>query len=207
MIKQEFLGSLSKYTSDSERQLAMWSEIQKNYSDSNRHYHNLTHLNSILKELKIHQDKFSHWDAIVFAIVYHDFIYDASNSNNEEQSAAIALQRLNQIGVPEHVISLCKHLILATKNHESSDMETDLFTDADLSILGSDANAYQTYTRQIRLEYSIFPDSIYNAGRKKVLVHFLKMSNIYKSKEFSDKYELAARANLQAELDALSTWK
>lgn len=207
MIKQEFLGSLSKYTSDSERQLAVWSEIQKNYSGPNRQYHNITHLNSILKELKIHQDKFSHWDAIVFAIAYHDFIYDASKNNNEEQSATIALQRLKQIAVPEQVIGLCKHLILATKNHESSDMETNLFTDADLSILGSDAEAYQTYAKQIRLEYSIFPDSIFNAGRKKVLVHFLKMSNIYKSKEFSDKYEFAARANLHAELDALSTWK
>lgn len=205
MIKQEFLISLSNYTSDSEQHLTMWSEIEKSYSAPNRHYHNLTHLNSILTELKIHQNKFSNWDAIVFAIVYHDFVYDASKNNNEEQSAAIALQRLKQIVAPEHLINFCEHLILATKNHEATDMETNLFTDADLSILGSNAEAYQTYTRQIRLEYSIFPDLVYNPGRKKVLTHFLARNNIYKTQEFSDKYELRARANLQAELSALQT--
>jgi predicted metal-dependent HD superfamily phosphohydrolase len=205
MIKQEFLRSLKNYTTDSELQLTMWSEIQKNYSEPNRHYHNLAHLNSMLTELEIHQDKFFHWDAIVFAIVYHDFVYDVSKNNNEEQSAAIALQRLKQIVAPEQLITFCKHLILATKNHESSDMETNLFTDADLSILGSDAEAYQTYTRQIRLEYSIFPDLEYNPGREKMLTHFLNMKYIYKTKEFSDKYELRARANLHAELNALQS--
>lgn len=205
MIKQEFLVSLNNYTSDSEQQLNMWNEIQKNYSEANRHYHNLAHLNSILTELKIHQDKFSNWDAIVFAIVYHDLVYDASKNNNEEQSAAIALQRLKQIVAPEHLTTFCEHLILATKKHESSDMETNLFTDADLSILGSDSETYQTYTRQIRLEYSIFPDLVYNPGRKKVLTHFLNMNNIYKTKEFWDKYEQRARANLHAELSVLQS--
>lgn len=205
MIKQEFLKSLNTYTSNSEQQLTMWSEIQKNYSEANRHYHNLAHLNSILTELKIHQDKFSNWDAIVFAIVYHDLVYDASKNNNEEQSAAIALQRLKQIVAPEYLTTFCEHLILATKKHESSDMETNLFTDADLSILGSDSEAYQTYTRQIRLEYSIFPDLVYNPGRKKVLTHFLNMNNIYKTKEFWDKYEQRARANLHAELSVLQS--
>ncbi len=203
MIKQEFLESLNAYTSDSEQQLAMWSEIEKNYSEPNRHYHNLAHLNSILTELKIHQDKFSNWDAIVFAIVYHDFVYNTSESNNEEQSAEVAIKRLNLISFPEKLTTFCSHLILATKNHESSDRETNLFTDADLSILGSDAEAYQTYTRQIRLEYSIFPDLVYNPGRKKVLTRFLNMKSIYKTKEFSDKYELTGRANLQTELSAL----
>jgi predicted metal-dependent HD superfamily phosphohydrolase len=205
MIKQEFLGSLTNYTSNTEQQLTMWSEILKNYSEPNRHYHNLAHLNSILTELKIHQDKFSNWDAIVFAIVYHDFVYDASKSNNEEQSAAIALQRLKQIVAPEHLTTFCEHLILATKNHESSDMETNLFTDADLSILGSDSETYTLYSKQIRREYSVFPDLVYNPERKKVLTHFLNMTNIYKTKEFSDKYELRARANLHAELNALQS--
>jgi predicted metal-dependent HD superfamily phosphohydrolase len=207
MIKHEFVECLNTYTSDPDQQLTMWNEIERSYSKSDRHYHNLTHLNSILTELKIHQNQFSHWDVIVFAIAYHDLVYNTSASNNEEQSAAIAMQRLNQIGVSEQGITFCKHLILATKNHEPSDRETNLFTDADLAVLGSDAEAYQTYAKKIRLEYSIFSDTIYYAGREKVLIRFLKMSNIYKSKEFSDKYEFAARANLQAELDALSMLK
>lgn len=203
MIQQEFLVSLNNYTSDSERQLAMWSEIQKNYSEPNRHYHNLAHLNSILAELKIHQDKFSNWDTIIFTIVYHDFVYNTLKSNNEERSAEAAIKRLNHISFPEKLIVFCSNLILATNKHEPDDSETNLFTDADLSILGSDSGTYTLYSQQIRREYSIFPDLVYNPGRKKVLTHFLNMNTIYKTKEFSDKYELAARANLQTELNAL----
>ena len=203
MIQQEFLVSLNNYTSDSERQLAMWSEIQKNYSEPNRHYHNLAHLNSILAELKIHQDKFSNWDTIIFTIVYHDFVYNTLKSNNEERSAEAAIKRLNHISFPEKLIVFCSNLILATNKHEPDDSETNLFTDADLSILGSDSETYTLYSKQIRREYSIFPDLVYNPGRKKVLTHFLNMNTIYKTKEFSDKYELAARANLQTELNAL----
>jgi predicted metal-dependent HD superfamily phosphohydrolase len=205
MIKQEFLTSLNNYISDSERQLAMWSEIQKNYSEPNRHYHNLAHLNSILAELKIHQDKFSNWDTIVFAIAYHDLVYNTLKSNNEELSAETATKRLISISFPEKLADFCSHLILSTKKHESSDGETNLFTDADLSILGSDSETYALYSKQIRREYSIFPDLVYNPGREKVLTHFLNMNNIYKTKEFSKKYELTARANLLAELNALQT--
>jgi len=205
MIKQEFLESLNNNTSDSEQQLTMWSEIQKNYSEPNRYYHNLTHMNAMLTELKILRKKFSNWDTIIFAIAYHDLVYDTLKSNNEELSAETATERLISISFPEKLISFCSHLILSTKKHESSDVETNLFIDADLSILGSDSETYMLYAKQIRREYSIFPDLVYNPGRKKMLTHFLNMSNIYKSEEFSKKYELRARANLRAELSSLQT--
>lgn len=203
MITQECFKSLKSYTTDRSLQLTMWNEIERNYSKSERHYHNLAHLNSILAELKIHQDKFSNWDTIIFAIVYHDLIYNPEKSDNEERSAEVAVKRLRNLGFPEKLTTFCSHLILATKKHESSDIETNLFTDADLSILGSDAEAYTVYAKQIRSEYSIFPDIVYNPGRKKVLTHFLAMDNIYKTREFSNQFEIKARINLQAELNAL----
>jgi predicted metal-dependent HD superfamily phosphohydrolase len=45
---------------------------------------------------------------------------------------------------------------------------------------------------------------MYNPGRKKVLTHFLKMDNIYKTNEFSDRYEQNAKTNMQAELNSLT---
>jgi predicted metal-dependent HD superfamily phosphohydrolase len=182
----------------------MWNEVEKNYSKPDRHYHNLTHLNAMLTELKPHQDKFDEWNTIIFAITYHDLIYSSLKSNNEEKSAEIAIKRLSNISFPEKLIAFCAHLIHATKKHEPSDPITNLFTDADLSILGSDSTTYKEYARQIRLEYSIYPDIIYNPGRKKALIHFLDMDNIYKTREFYDKYELNAKANIQSELDSLT---
>jgi predicted metal-dependent HD superfamily phosphohydrolase len=204
MIKQEFIESLKNYTTDSEQQLAMWNEVEKNYSRSDRHYHTITHLNSMLTELKIYKGKFDNWDTIVFAIAYHDLIYCSLKSNNEERSAEIAIKRLTSISFPEKLITFCEKLILATKKHEPNDPETNLFTDADLSILGSDSETYKEYSKQIRREYSIYPDIIFNPGRKKVLTNFLKMDKIYKTKEFSDRYELNAKTNIQTELNSLT---
>lgn len=204
MIKQEFIESLKNYTTDSEQQLALWNEVEKNYSKSDRHYHNITHLNSMLTELKIYKDKFDNWDTIIFAIAYHDLIYNSLKGNNEERSAEMAIKRLTNISFPEKLITSCEKLILATKKHEPSDSGTNLFTDADLSILGFDSETYKDYSKQIRREYSIYPDIIYNPGRKKVLTHFLKMDTIYKTKEFSGRYELNAKTNIQTELNSLT---
>jgi predicted metal-dependent HD superfamily phosphohydrolase len=203
MIKQAFLESLNNYVSNSEQPLNMWNEVERNYTRYERHYHNLSHLNSLLTELEMYKSKFSNWDAIVFAIAYHDLVYNVLKSDNEERSARIAIKRLSTISFPLKLTIFCGQLIRATKRHESGDLETNLFTDADLSILGSDLPTYEAYSKQIRSEYSIYPEILYNPGRKKVLTHFLKMSNIYKTKEFSDRYELAARTNIQTELSSL----
>lgn len=204
MIKEAFIDSLKNYTVDSEQQLKLWNEIEGNYSKPDRHYHNLTHLNSMLTELTLYKDKFNNWDTVIFAIVYHDLVYSTLKSNNEEKSAEVAFKRLTKIAFPEKLKTFCGQLILATRKHEPSDLETNLFTDADLSILGSDPETYKKYSKQIRLEYSIYPNMIYNPGRTKVLTHFLKMDNIYKTKEFSDRYEQNAKTNIQTELNSLT---
>jgi predicted metal-dependent HD superfamily phosphohydrolase len=203
-MEQEFLESLKNYTSDSALQLTLWEEVEKNYSKSSRHYHNLAHLNSLLSELQMHQDKFDHWDTIIFAIAYHDIVYNTLKSNNEERSAAIARKRLSTISFPDKQATLCGELILATKKHEPRDFQTNLFTDADLSILGSDPDTYQAYSKKIRKEYALYPDMVYNPGRKKVLLHFLDMPKIFKTKEFSAQYEQAAKINIETELRSLT---
>jgi predicted metal-dependent HD superfamily phosphohydrolase len=94
---------------------------------------------------------------------------------------------------------------LATKSHSiAEDNDTNYFTDADLAILGADDKTYTEFAKAIRKEYAVYPDTIYNHGRKKVLTHFLQMPEIYKTKYFRDKYETRARVNLSTELGRLS---
>ena len=202
MIKNEYLECIKAYSPD--HAATLWNEVEKNYSQTDRHYHTLTHLESLVSELIPLKDKFENWCTIVFAIVYHDIVYKAWKKNNEEKSADVAVKRLKEISYPDGEISRCKELILATKRHEPLDGSTNLFTDADLSILGCDSATYTAYFNQIRREYSIFPDIIYNPGRKKVLHHFLEMVRIFKTDHFYDKYEDQARVNLQEELRLLN---
>lgn len=203
-IKDAFSESFKNYSSDQVRFNSMLKEVEKNYSDSGRHYHNLTHLDDLFQKLHSHRNKFVSWDAVVFAIVYHDIVYKTTRSNNEEKSADLAVQRLTDIGFPDHPKSVCREFILATKKHEPADYETNLFTDADLSILGAEPEAYKKYYGQIRREYSIYPDLLYNPGRKKVLQHFLGMHRIFKTDEFFESYEKRTRVNLQNELNELT---
>jgi predicted metal-dependent HD superfamily phosphohydrolase len=158
---------------------------------------------TVLKEVK---EKAEDWDTLLFAIFYHDIIYKASGNSNEEESAKLAMLRLSEIKYPAEKIAKCAQMILATKKHEpSDDNDTNYLIDADLSILGKSAETYQTYTEQIREEYSIYPDFMYNSGRKKALLHFLQMNSIYKTEYFTTKYEKQARINLQNELETLKS--
>ena len=203
IIKEEFIKSVGDFTSADGIAESLWRELEEKYCAATRHYHTLAHLDDMLIQLVPLRDAFEDWHAIVFAVAYHDAIYNSLRSNNEEKSALLAAKRLKSIGVPEERVRECQQLIVATKRHEAADYETNLFTDADLSILGSDSDTYNRYLRNIREEYSMYPDFLYNPGRKKVLLHFLGMDSIFKTKEFFGPLEAQARKNLQAELRML----
>jgi predicted metal-dependent HD superfamily phosphohydrolase len=198
MLKEDFLHCLTPYTKEGDQ---YWNEIDAAYHDPGRHYHTLHHLDHVLKELKPHQSKFEHWATIVFAIAYHDIIYSVIKNDNEEQSATLAVKRMRSLGFESSQTERCRQLILATKKHEAGDGDTNLFIDADLSILGALHQDYVRYAGQVRKEYDIYPDLIYKPGRKKVILHFLSMPRIYKTDSFYDRYEAAARNNLQWELN------
>jgi len=203
MLKQTFFGVCSHYTSDSGTAEKLWQEIEAGYSKRNRHYHNLLHLESLLKYLIFLRPEIRYWEAMIFALAYHDIVYDAMKSDNEEKSAAYARESLHKLGCPEATIEQVCDLILKTKGHsKSEDPDTNIFLDADLSILGSDPETYRKYSHQIRKEYKFVPDFMYRPGRKKVLENFLKMPAVYKTPFFQE-LEENAKFNLREELKSL----
>ncbi|MNI28294.1 hypothetical protein D3C87_427050 [compost metagenome] len=204
MLKTTFIDLISKYTNDDRLITELWAEIEQKYTAKQRHYHTLTHLQSLLKQLLEIKDKIANWDPILFTLYYHDIIYDAQKGDNEEKSAELAEIRMKQLSVPDQFIIICKSQILATKNHLSDhDSDTNYFTDADLSILGQALEDYTIYYQNIRKEYAVYPDLIYKSGREKVLQHFLMMERIYKTDYFYHKFEHQAKKNLQFELEHL----
>ncbi len=142
----------------------------------------------------------------MFSVAYHDIIYNTLKNNNEEKSAQFAEERLTRLSIQSNRVQNCYNQILATKGHflsESSD--TNYFTDADLAILGAAPETYQQYVSAIRKEYSFYPDFIYKKGRQKLLQHFIRMSFIYKTDHFRNKYEIQAKKNIQDELNRLDS--
>lgn len=204
MLKQTFIKLLTNYTDNDSLTNELWTEIDKNYSSKKRHYHTLQHLDSLLTQLTDVKDEIQNWNTILFTLYYHDIVYNSLKSDNEEKSAELAEKRMKQISVSIDTIELCKNQILATKSHiKSTDSDTNYFTDADLSVLGQNWETYSLYYKNVRKEYSIYPDFVYNPGRKKILIHFLSMDRIFKTDFFHNKFEIQAKQNLQKEIELL----
>lgn len=200
-FEKDFRESLIRHGVAAEQADYFCLEISRAYSHKKRAYHTLSHLESLRAELEGIRNDVTHWDCMIFAIAYHDVIYQATAKDNEEQSAAFAAERLCKTGLTIGERSLCNEMILATKGHSASaEKDVNYFTDADLSILGKSPEVYKNYTLAIRKEYSIFPDILYKPGRRKVVEHFLAMPKIFKTGYFTTHYEQSARNNLRQEL-------
>lgn len=196
-----FSNLLRRYTSNHALIIGLWNEIEERYSNRKRHYHTLNHLQNLITALQEYQLQVKDWDTMLLAVFYHDIVYNVLKTNNEEKSGSLAVNRLGRIGYPAPKIASCSQLILATKAHSSStDADTNLFTDADLSILGQSPEAYQQYCAQIRKEYAIYPDLLYRPGRIKVIRHLLAMEPIFKTDMFFNRLEARAKENLHWEL-------
>lgn len=205
MLRDTFVALANGYSDDLVLIDQLWQEIEQCYSGSKRHYHNLQHLSHLLAQITEVKAQILRWDVILFSLYYHDIVYKGTKSDNEAKSAVFAVKRMGELGVPNELIENCEVQILATKSHElSGNSDTNLFTDADLAILGSNWEDYVAYYESVRKEYAVYPDFMYRPGRKKVLEHFLKMPKIYKTDYFYRKFEAEARENIAREIALLS---
>jgi predicted metal-dependent HD superfamily phosphohydrolase len=178
--------------------------IEKKYSEKGRFYHTMDHINDMFLHVKENRSCIIDYDSVVFAVIWHDIIYNPLKKDNEERSAEFAEICLNDLNIPEFKIKKCCELILASKHHkQSNDNDTNFFNDADLVILGRDEEIYNSYAQNIRKEYKMIPKLIYNKGRKKVLENYLNMQRIYKTEYNYFKYERQARTNLRREIEVL----
>lgn len=202
-MKHVFLELLSQYTVAATAE-TLWQELELAYTHKNRYYHNLTHLQNMYAELAPLQLHINDWDTVLLALFYHDVVYSATKNDNELKSSKMAISRLRSINFAAIRTSFCHELIMATKHHETTgNNDIDLFTDADLSILGMPWPVYEAYCKGVRNEYSIYPDIIYNAGRRKVLQHFAEKETIFKTNYFKERFEDSARLNISKEIKFL----
>ena len=194
MLKNRFYSLCQNFTNNEKLIAKLWIEIEKAHTVPTRHYHTLIHLQQIYKALP------SINIISEFAIFYHDIVYDVSRNDNEEKSALLCEKQLNYLGISNKLKNQVTQLIRETKTHKASSATNALFLDADLAILGSDWKRYKEYLQNVRKEYLIYNDDVYNLGRKKVLKQFLKQERIYISEYFYERYEQQARKNIEQEL-------
>ncbi|WP_202913888.1 HD domain-containing protein [Winogradskyella ouciana] len=205
-LKPKWVDLVSNYTDKKAIVASLWKDIVDHYSNTNRYYHNLDHIQNMLSQAEDFKSHIEDYDVLVFAIWYHDIIYKSTKKDNEVKSALFAKKALKSLNFNEKRIENIENLIISTKKHQIILDENDdnaYLLDFDSSILGSDWKTYQNYTQQIRKEYKIYPEFMYKPGRKKVLQHFLERETLYFTEVYQDKFETQARENIIKELKLL----
>jgi predicted metal-dependent HD superfamily phosphohydrolase len=176
------------------------------YTQPNRYYHNLTHIDRLLSTIARFSTTLNDPLAVYLAAWFHDFVYDPQAADNEIQSASAARELLPKTGVDRDSIDRISALILATQGHQTdpSDRDRCIFLDADLAILGADPATYDLYQRSIRREYSWVADDAYRTGRIRVLESFFHRDRLYYTDLLFDELESIACNNITTELMQLS---
>ncbi|WP_051749563.1 HD domain-containing protein [Nevskia soli] len=171
------------------------------YSEPHRVYHNVEHLASVIDLLTQAEAN----DRLIMAAWFHDAIYRPGATDNEARSADMARRRLRALGCSPASIKAVCDAVLATASHRSQDNDVAALLDADLSILGTSAEAYRAYAAAIRKEFHDVPAAVFRAGRLAFIEAMLKRPNIYETTFFRQHFEVPARKNLEAEADLLRT--
>jgi predicted metal-dependent HD superfamily phosphohydrolase len=205
-------------TLDPARWTALWSRLRAQgdgvevftrltaaYAEPTRAYHTASHIADCLALLDASRVAAANPDELEAAIWFHDAVYVAARSDNEERSAELARATLHEARVRSEVADRVGALVLQTRHGTTpSGPDAALLCDIDLSILGRSPEAFDLFERRIRQEYAMVPEAIYRRGRSDVLRGFLNRASIYQTQWFRERFESEARANLERVLTTLN---
>ncbi len=175
------------------------------YAESHRAYHTQQHLAECLTLFEQLRAQAKKPAEVEMALWFHDAIYDVHRHDNEEQSAAWAVQVLSDAGVAPDVVERIRNLVLITKHTGVAARDDEkLLIDIDLAILGAQSIRFDQYEEQIKAEYSFVPDELFNEKRAEILRSFVQRPVIYHCESVRNLLESRARENLDRSLARLS---
>ena len=185
--------------------VSMCNELIDAYNEPHRHYHTMNHVYSCLNLLDGLPVTGENKDMLEFAIWFHDLIYDSASQTNEQESATLAYNWLENRNVScaeevKGMIELSADYVNAQLTNETE----KFFHDLDLAILGSPKVTYQEYATDIRREYEHMSDDEFAAGRSSFLTKMIEKQKIFQTDAFHDLFEEIARENIRNEIEQLT---
>lgn len=152
------------------------------------------------------KEKFDDPISAKLAIFFHDVVYDPAQKppENEHASAMALKEKLGQ-HIDEAVINKAMAIIEATASHKAtSDRDTDLVLDIDMSVLGRDWEEYSKYAEDTMKEYvPVYGEEAYRQGRPELFLEpTIAAGNIFLTEEFRE-LEGPALSNMRKEAELL----
>jgi predicted metal-dependent HD superfamily phosphohydrolase len=183
------------------------------YAEPQRAYHSTRHLVEVLAQwAQVEREgAWQHPRETFLGLLFHDAVYVPGAADNEEASAALALEACAQwlpgAGIDAPYVA---HLVRLTARHghlAPSDVSAEeaLLLDCDMAVLGGAREAYDAYECGVAQEYAALPPELYAAGRRRFLEGLLAREHLYLSPRFRERFEHRARENLQRALGAFET--
>lgn len=174
------------------------------YREPQRAYHTLQHLTEGVALLDGVRALAAHPAEVTLAWWFHDAVVDLGRDDNEARSATWARQALVEAGVASDVAQRVHDAVLCTR-HDAPPAPGDaqLLVDIDLAILGAAPARFDEYEDQVRREHAAVPDDAFRRGRRAVLEGFAARPALYGTPALRERFEAAARLNLQR---ALARW-
>ncbi|MBD2234854.1 HD domain-containing protein [Phormidium tenue] len=175
----------------------VFGDLCDRYTESQRAYHTLQHLNECLGWFDRTCDLAENPAAVELALWFHDVIYDTHRADNEQQSADYAVQVVNSVGGGSWLQQSVHDMILATK-HDATPSAVDmrLVVDIDLAILGAEMDRFAQYDAQIRQEYAWVPEPLFCQKRAEILQSLLNRPSIFATDFLRERLEPQAQRNL-----------
>ena len=190
------------------------AELEQAWGEPPRHYHDRRHLGECLALWTRWRPHCERPGEVAVALWFHDAVYDPRADDNELRSAAWAARSLGAAGVSSAVAQRVHDLVMATRHGAPTGevslggnvavaADADALLDIDLAILGSRAERFERYDRDVRLEYADVPLGTYTRRRREVLQGLAARAPLYRGAAAVELLEAQAHVNLAAALSRL----
>jgi predicted metal-dependent HD superfamily phosphohydrolase len=179
---------------------SLWVRLERMYASPPRSYHTLHHVGEVLHILDGVRAAAERPDEVELALWWHDAVYDARRTDNEERSAALTAIVAQELGAPDEVAERVRSLVLATR-HTGEPLQGDaaLIVDIDLAVLACADADYDKYAEAVRAEYRHVSDDAFGTGRAAFLEKMLARERIFRTNALAG-LEPHARTNMSREL-------
>lgn len=175
------------------------ADLLRRHTEPHRGYHDAAHVGLLWLRHLMHGGDSADRD-MALAILFHDAVYEPLARDNEARSAGLFAEM-----VP-HGSAWVQDAIRATADHlgyAGQDCRIRRVLDLDLTPLAELPPVFARNTALLRREYAAVTEPDWRAGRRRVLAGFAAAKQLF-STRLGVIYEAPARANLAAEIAALS---
>lgn len=170
--------------------------LVNHYSEGERHYHNLDHIDHCLGRLDEVGGYLHDPDAAELALWFHDVVYDPGARDNELRSAFL-FDRLLGIHLPTQRADRVHAMIMATVHpSDADDHDSRFVADIDLSGFALPRAEFLNTTTLLRRECRHLTDAQFQLGTLAFFRKLLSRPSIYLTEYFQTNHERDARRNV-----------